>query len=116
MPVKTIKFRTADRFVEALSPTGALLGGAAPDQLIFRGHADAAWSLLPSVFRSVVAATNAEQVRGEAAALRDFVEFADRQGLAIPGESAELRSELDARGRRTVSFSEHDARRLRRHC
>jgi hypothetical protein len=94
MSTKVLAYETADAFVEALSPTGALLGTASPDQLIFRGHADATWSLLPSVFRAGVAATNAEQVRAEASLLREFLRFADQQGLAISDESAELRSEL----------------------
>jgi hypothetical protein len=95
MSFKTLNYETADQFVEALSPTGALLGRAPIGQLIFRGHANAEWSLLPSVFRATVAASNAVQVRAEAVVLREFLELADRQGLPIPGDGDDLRRELD---------------------
>ncbi len=94
MPYKSLPHFTAESLVEAISPMGELLGNAPPGRFIFRGHADSAWPLVPSVLRVDVAKSNATQVSLEAVALRDFLTFADQQGLPIPGDSDELRAEL----------------------
>lgn len=95
MSVRTLHYRTAEKFLDALSPIGKLLGRAPIDHLIFRGQRRCDWPLLPSIFREGVAVTNAEQVRKEATALRDFLHFSDRQGLPIPSDSDVLRRDVD---------------------
>jgi hypothetical protein len=92
---RDLDYKTAEEFIDALSPTGSVLGSRSMEGLLFRGHADADWLLLPAVLRSGVAATNAEQVRVEAVALREFLRSADRQGLPIPSDGDALRRALD---------------------
>ncbi len=104
---------TAEEFVEALSPTGRIFGPTdrndfVPPTNLFRGHADARWSLLPSALRRTRDNIEAARRAGNAAAppvtlvqatverntLSAFFQVADRQGLALPEDSRELRNAL----------------------
>jgi len=71
---------------------------------IFRGHARSTWDLLPSVLRPYAAGgfpllgempSHSGIVQAEAGLLRNFCEIANRTGLPIPNDSAELRRELE---------------------
>ena len=95
-------FPTAQEFVQALSPTGHIFGpedadDLPPESVAFRGQADARWPLLPSALRGFATApTNLVQAREESQWLLSFFYVADRQGLAIPEDSRELRNTLMA--------------------
>ncbi|HEX6368576.1 MAG TPA: FRG domain-containing protein [Longimicrobium sp.] len=76
-----------------------------PDKWIFRGHADARWSLTPSALRPGSLSEyeytrgierrhgHRKQIEKEHSVLRAFVESCDAQGLAIPDDSPMTRAE-----------------------
>lgn len=98
---KRISFDFADELLAALSP-GHSLWIKENFDLVFRGQADATWSLIPTAFRpdadfhiggkKGVQKDNDAQRRAEIAVIRSFYEAADFQGLSIPEDSALLRS------------------------
>jgi hypothetical protein len=104
--VATTEFRSADDFLEALMPRAPTFGESYfADDVIFRGHSNSSWSLLPSAFRrnsfeSVDIPSgpdprnNCNQVRAEALALMRFFTVADRSGMPLPEDSQSLRKEL----------------------
>jgi len=69
-----------------------------PNDWVFRGQADAAWSLLPSAFRTnfrygaqrefKLASTHREQVEQEAELVHRFLRGLNQQGLPPPNEAA----------------------------
>jgi len=98
--VREYRFADAYAFVDALSPLAPLVGPH-PATHIFRGHADASWSLLPSshrdgswdqfaepgfsIFRPS-AATRSERLNEERRLLGEFLEACNAIGLEVPGD------------------------------
>jgi len=95
-----IHFDTAEEFLAALSPSHSLWSKDNFD-FIFRGHADASWTLIPTAFREDVdfllldkkgvQKNNDEQRRAELAVIRAFHKAADMQGLVLPEDSSSTR-------------------------
>ncbi len=92
---------TAEEFWEVLSPQKYLFGPL--DEPIFRGQANEAWALEPSIlrktrhpiydfplFRSSPEKSD-ERIFVEIHALRTFARYCDSTGLRIPGDSEEFR-------------------------
>jgi len=103
--------RTAGEFYRFFSPVdGIFRERYSLDGFIFRGHGSHRHDLLPRVFRAgeripngdywipTPARTIRQQVRGEVSLLRRFVERADAEGLAIPGDSYAVRTRLHSCG------------------
>lgn len=92
-------FDSALSFVEALSPLDPRWGDR-PDWWIYRGQADASWSLDPVIFRDDVRfeiggpepvgarETHEEQVKLEGQLVRLFVLGVDDQGSDLPNEAS----------------------------
>jgi hypothetical protein len=101
--VHDIRIDSAFELLEAMRPdTGILSGGT-----IFRGQADADWGLTPAVFREEVPYLLPEryfprhmrvygaQVKLEIELLWLFATRANGVGLTIPGDSEQIREDLD---------------------
>lgn len=102
---------TVKQFLDDLDPRGEFLSSQNREHWIFRGHANATWPLLPAAHRSGVVlrdpqsgdwkiyepAKHSRDVQAdlEWSTLRDFFWKADRQGLALPEDTQELRDYLD---------------------
>lgn len=100
---KEIEFESADDLWEALSPTRNL-GIKFPNKLIYRGHGDSTWSLIPSALREqnlkntfyfteLEANFSRSIVLDELLSISLFVEHCDRIGINIPNDSQPFRSE-----------------------
>lgn len=101
--VHEIPFDDATDLIDALDPASGLFTGGA----IFRGQADSAWGLLPSVFRENVPYLLSEnffprdkpvygsQVKLEIELLWLFISRANEAGLMIPSESDQVREHID---------------------
>lgn len=97
---------TVTEFLRLLSPRSELFGGNTygPGTWLYRGHADAAWPLVPQALREKSKElrrfvpgdyqTTKEQIDGEMKALALFFQEADRSGLAIPEDTQALRAIL----------------------
>ncbi len=104
-PITEYRASTAEDFWEAISPHKYLFGPH--DKPIFRGQADAAWQLEPSILRNKnhpiyshpLLRTDPEQsdnrIAAEICALNTFATYCDSAGLRIPGDSEEFRRKLD---------------------
>ncbi len=100
--IRVLEFDTASDLWEACSPTRMLdLGRHA--NLLFRGQADAQWSLKPSLWRDikfVTSRTSEEEITAnvmmdsEFRLLRNFVLYCDRVGIPIPNDSRDFRNEF----------------------
>jgi hypothetical protein len=88
--IREFHFDSVDEFLGALLPTSNVWKGVQLSQNIFRGHANSEWRLLPTALRSPQA-TNSQQRNIELRAVCQFLTEVDRQGLAVPGDSPELR-------------------------
>ena len=72
-----------------------------PYKLIYRGHADSRWELLPTVLREEErkvlwkvwpgSVTADNQVWLELRLIQEFIEFCDQVGIGLPNDSAEFR-------------------------
>jgi hypothetical protein len=106
-----VKCKTPEQLLARLSPNGTYFQSYDdPNSWIFRGHADAKWSLVPSAFRRPLTLgywhqkwgvpeekrTYARQSAFELEALTSFFHFADSSGLAVPEDSQALRNRLNA--------------------
>lgn len=100
---KTITYASAFQLAEALSPIG--IGHFRDANRVFRGQPDADFDLIPSAYRSkgVGSAqlhygkdfiTVSEQVTFEARLLNSFLKACDTSGLAVPGDTDEIRAYL----------------------
>ena len=90
-------FTEAERFLDALSPRHTAWKPP-PVDWIFRGQADAAWRLVPAVFREFLGvptgpalsfsarSTHGAQILEELNHVRHFVQRIDQQGLPLPTE------------------------------
>ncbi|MGI9065509.1 MAG: FRG domain-containing protein [Pyrinomonadaceae bacterium] len=104
--VQKEEYRTADEFLDALSPRAQLLRKAHPPFDLFRGHGDQRYQLIPTALRpskpidaneqpnKVERQTNEAQIDLEIATIADFFERADANGLSLPEDSQALRSRL----------------------
>jgi FRG domain len=106
---KTVDCETAGKFLHALSASSEALEPlrlAEEDHLggvLFRGHSNDAYELVPSALRSEASfsafghrscSSNSAQIRAEIESLDAFFERADRNGLPLPDDSQALRSTL----------------------
>lgn len=105
---KVIECSSARELLDHLSPRSQWFNDSIALDWVFRGHADAAWTLLPAAFRSSSGLldrqvsmpawsewSNRDQVQVEAATLLRFVNEADQAGLPVPHDLSVLREEFD---------------------
>jgi hypothetical protein len=105
---KVIECLSARELLQNLSPRSEFFDDSEALDWIFRGHANADWTLHPTAFRSSANLLdrqlamppwpewrNRHQVQTEAATLLRFVNEADRAGLPVPYDLAKLRVELN---------------------
>ena len=88
---------TEQQFLDAISPRGKhFRSEGEPYRMLFRGHADARFALLPSAQRPRwnTAPTNQDQLSYELGAIQNFFWLADRCGLALPEDSQIHRRDL----------------------
>src|SRR5688572_20717141 len=110
--VRTITFEKAEEFYKALSPGGKYVEfrEKESDFLIFRGHTDSNYRLVPSALRTTTNGrvlhklschwpnddsekdSNVLQLLRELSVLRHFFSVADRIGLPLPEDSQQLRT------------------------
>jgi hypothetical protein len=100
---KTEHFSSARDLIERLSPLEAAITNRS-QKLIYRGQADAVWSLVPALLRDDKAnlirrivqdeeklPKRGHQILYEEGFVETFVNACDSQGLVVPGDSPELR-------------------------
>lgn len=102
--VEKFKCKTADEFLNRLSPRAQPFCTEYPPPYLFRGHADERYQLIPSALRqfvhangdstNVVSRTNELQIGLEIAAMAEFFDLADANGLSLPEDSQALRGRL----------------------
>ncbi|MBE7485936.1 MAG: FRG domain-containing protein [Polyangiaceae bacterium] len=103
-PIGEYHFERPVEFLRTLMPGTARWykkGKSSPRSWYFRGHGDARWELLPSIFRKALphhdefdawrTRTRSDTLRLEVLAIRDFVSEANRVGLHVPGTSNAIR-------------------------
>ena len=100
---KVIECESADEFLSQISPRAGHFYDYGPSTFIFRGHPDARFALVPSVFRNGILVrtargwrpvgdwSNREQIEAEYQTLRLFFERSDAAGLPLPEDSQALR-------------------------
>lgn len=108
--IKTIILSSAKDFLETLRLSNPIWNITLPGDTNwvnrevwgFRGQSDATWSLIPTAFRASTTLgfrpssqpptfTSYDQQHQERKALNDFLFFADRVGLEIPGDGTQYR-------------------------
>jgi hypothetical protein len=95
--VREVRCTTEQQFLDAISPRGKYFRNEGePYRVLFRGHADARFALLPSAQRTrwKTPPTNLDQVKYELGEIQNFFWLADRCGLALPEDSQIHRQEL----------------------
>jgi FRG domain-containing protein len=94
--IREVCCMTEHKFLDAISPRSRYLDEGQPYRMLFRGHADARFRLLPSAYRAKWKRppTNADQVGYELGAIQDFFWLADRCGLPLPEDSQMHRRDL----------------------
>ena len=104
--VKRVECTSVDQLLDQLSPRAPHFYDFGPFAFVFRGHADARFTLRPSAFRlgtqivtprgwrPVQEWTNGEQVAAERQTIRAFFDQADRAGLPLPEDSQAIRRHL----------------------
>ena len=87
---------TEFEFLDAISPRSKYFSEGEPYRVLFRGHADARFGLLPSAFRPrwTEQPANRDQMDFELGAIQNFFWLADRCGLPLPEDSQILRRDL----------------------
>ena len=96
-PIHEVRCTTERQFLDAISPRGKhFRNEGEPYRVLFRGHADARFALLPSAqrLRWKTAPTNDDQVSYELGVVQELFRLADRCGLALPEDSQIDRREL----------------------
>jgi hypothetical protein len=106
LPVE-IKLDNASELLSVISLNGRLFSGDAPEDLVFRGHTDATYELVPRALR-VPCATVRDQIRSEYESLVAFIRAADMQGLPIQDDNPEMRDWFLSRIRRIVVGDDRD--------
>jgi len=95
--VREVRCATERQFLDAISPRGKYFRNEGePYRVLFRGHADARFALLPAALRSrwKKEPSNTDQVSYELGAIQNFFWLADRCGLALPEDSQTHRRDL----------------------
>ncbi len=107
--LREVRCSDVETFLKHLGWSGPLFGEFSHGDLLFRGMANAAWTLLPSAHRpgavllnngcwsgrsEVVSITKRQQALSERDALGDFFRRADREGLFLHEDSQTVRSIL----------------------
>lgn len=94
--IREVRCTTEHEFLDAISPRSSHFDEGEPYRVLFRGHADARFQLLPSAHRAKRKSppTNEEQVRYELEAIQNFFWLADRCGLPLPEDSQVHRRDL----------------------
>ncbi|MCS5711648.1 FRG domain-containing protein [Candidatus Berkiella aquae] len=96
--VQEINVDKAEEFWDILSPTKPMF--PEPYNLIYRGQRDAGWPLEPSVFRehnnpiiefNSKIPTAYQQISSELDSFRKFLEYCDKIGIPLPGDSHQFR-------------------------
>ena len=104
-PYETLDFSSAEELLRALLPIPQMKTQTPSPRFIFRGQADACWSLVPTALRRMDSETTTAAVRllgrldptwdsqfyAEFELLRLFVESCDRAVIALPGDGHEFR-------------------------
>ena len=101
----TIHCEKVEEFLRLVSPRSELFDGFDPQQLLYRGHSDAAFPLVPSALRNNSKKlrefcpgnflSEGDQIRGEKHVLKLFFDEADAAGLPIPEDTQLLRKFLE---------------------
>lgn len=104
--VESIECKTADEFLNSLSPRAFPFRKEHPPSYLFRGHGDRRYRLVPTALRpsrpvvtngkpsKVERKTHDRQVSFEIGTIAEFFELADANGLSLPEDSQALRSRL----------------------
>jgi len=94
--IREVRCKTEHQFLDAISPRSKYFEEGEPYRVLFRGHADARFQLLPSAHRAKweEPPTNDAQVGYELEAIQNFFWLADRCGLSLPEDSQIHRREL----------------------
>jgi hypothetical protein len=109
--VRTVECTDAVEFLDTISPRGSLFrgkesAGSGRDQIdvvVFRGHADTTFQLIPTALREngplghvagLCGGTTADQIRAETELVRRFFSLADAAGLPLPEDSQALRRQI----------------------
>jgi hypothetical protein len=94
--VHEVRCTTEREFLDAISPRSRHFHEDEPYRVLFRGHADARFQLLPSAHRAKFQRppTNDQQVTYELDAIQNFFWLADRCGLPLPEDSQNQRRDL----------------------
>jgi len=104
---KVVSCSTAEELLGLISPRSKHWKEIEePYSVLFRGHADERFKLVPTALRmwgkreGKPAVTNYSQVRNEVKLLRNFYWLADRCGLPLPEDSQQLRGTIFSRDNR----------------
>lgn len=102
--VTKLDTKRPESFLDALSPRGKYFQRFEREDYLFRGQADASWSLVPSAFRTGAwlkmrqgwrkrpdSLDHTQQILAEAETLEAFFRDADASGLALPEDSQTTR-------------------------
>jgi hypothetical protein len=94
--VRIVRCNTEHKFLDAISPRSAYFEEGEPYRVLFRGHADARFQLIPSAHRAKwkEPPTNGDQVGWELGQIQNFFWLADRCGLPLPEDSQIYRRDL----------------------
>jgi len=94
--IREVRCTTEHEFLDAISPRSRYFDEGEPYRVLFRGHADARFQLLPSAHRAKWdrPPSNEDQVRYELEAIQNFFWLADRCGLSLPEDSQIHRRDL----------------------
>jgi FRG domain len=120
--VQRIDCNESNEFLNMISPRGPLFqtkesAGSTRDQIdivIFRGHADTSFKLIPSALREKGSlqdfthfspTNNSQQIRLETYLLNRFFSLSDSSGLPLPEDSQELRKHLSYVSQKNYSES-----------
>jgi hypothetical protein len=87
--IREVRCKTEHEFLDAISPRSRYFDEGEPYRVLFRGHADARYQLVPSAHRAnwQKPPTNEDQVSYELGAIQNFFWLADRCGLSLPEDS-----------------------------
>ncbi|EJV2652584.1 FRG domain-containing protein [Vibrio vulnificus] len=99
---REINYESANELWDALSPTKSFF--KRPYNLVYRGQADAEWSLVPSLLRNEASnpllkfmgkrIKSNELIFKEVSLLERFASYCDNIGVRIPNDSIEFRSDV----------------------
>jgi len=87
--IRNVRCKSEHEFLDAISPRSSYFQEGEPYRVLFRGHADARFRLIPTAHRAKweKPPTNSAQVEYELEAIQTFFWLADRCGLPLPEDS-----------------------------